>query len=233
MGALNILLIPTVQMPAPDAELLARIQAAAGPESTVTIAESRSEAYEAIVEADVILGRIDPELLARARRLKWVHATTAGADRYLFPEMMEHSAVISGDKGLVGSHLADTAMGLLLAVVRRIAIAILDGPASWEKRFEYRKDQLELEGLTMGIVGFSGTGRAIAQRAAGFDMRCIAVDAYDVPGSPPCRRSGASSGWRNSSRSRMWSPRGCRSPRRPVECSTTSGSRSSSAGRSS
>lgn len=184
MDALNILLVPTLQMPRPDAEVLARIQEAAGPDSTITIAESPGEAYEAITEADVLLGRIDPTLLARARRLKWVHATTAGADAYLFPEMMASDVVLSGDKGLVGSHLAETAFGLLLAITRRIAVAVLDGPRSWERRVEYRMEEFELEGLTMGIVGFGGTGRAIAQRAAGFDMHCIAVDAHDVPPSP-------------------------------------------------
>lgn len=182
--ALNILLVPTLQMPKPDAEVLARIQEAAGPASTITIAESPGEAYEAIVETDVLLGRIDADLLSRAKRLKWVHATTAGADAYLFPEMLEADVIISGDKGLVGSHLADTAFGLLLAITRRIAVAILDGPKSWEHRVEYRMEEFELEGLTMGIVGFGGTGRAIAQRAAGFGMRCIAVDSHDVPTSP-------------------------------------------------
>jgi phosphoglycerate dehydrogenase-like enzyme len=36
----------------------------------------------------------------------------------------------------------------------------------------------------MGIVGFGGTGRQIARRAAGFGMRCIAVDCDPVPPSP-------------------------------------------------
>ena len=59
MTALNILLVPTLQMPKPDAAVLARIQDAAGPDSTITVAESPGEAYEAIVSADVLLGRID------------------------------------------------------------------------------------------------------------------------------------------------------------------------------
>ncbi|MGE3961521.1 MAG: D-2-hydroxyacid dehydrogenase [Dehalococcoidia bacterium] len=187
MDALNILLVPTLQMPRPDTEVLARIEAAAGPGATVTIAESPGEAYEAIVDADVLLGRIDADLLGRAKRLKWVHATTAGADAYLFPEMMESPVLLSGDKGLVGSHLAETAFGLLLAITRRIADAILDGPRSWERRVAYRAEEFELEGLTMGIVGFGGTGRALAQRAVGFDMRCLAVDAFEVPPSPHVR----------------------------------------------
>jgi phosphoglycerate dehydrogenase-like enzyme len=36
----------------------------------------------------------------------------------------------------------------------------------------------------MGIVGFGGTGRAVAQRALGFGMRVLAVDVEDVPPMP-------------------------------------------------
>lgn len=181
---MNILVIPGLQMPVVSAETLAQIREAAGPDSSVTVAESYGEALEAIAEADVLLGRIDPTLLAAAKRLRWVHATTAGADAYLFPEMLSSDVMISGDKGLVGSHLAETAFGLLLAITRRIAVAILDGPVSWERRVAYRMEEFELEGLTMGIVGFGGTGRAIARRAAAFGMECIAVDDHDVEASP-------------------------------------------------
>ena len=43
--------------------------------------------------------------------------------------------------------------------------------------------EFELEGLTMGIVGFGGTGRAIAKRAHAFGMKCIAVDRDPVEAS--------------------------------------------------
>jgi D-2-hydroxyacid dehydrogenase (NADP+) len=184
MDALNILLIPSLQMPNPGPEVIERIHDAVGPDGTVTVADSYGEALEAIAEADVLLGRIDAPLLAAGRRLKWVHATTAGADAYLFPEMMESPVVLSGDKGLVGSHLAETAFGLLLAISRRIAVAIQDGPSSWEKRVAYRMEEFELDGLTMGIVGFGGTGRAIARRAEAFGMHCLAIDAKEVHDSP-------------------------------------------------
>ncbi len=82
----------------------------------------------------------------------------------------------------MGSHLAETAFALLLAITRRLALAVLDGPKSWERRVEYRRAEFELEGLTMGIVGFGGTGKAIAKRAAAFGMNCIAVDAEPLAG---------------------------------------------------
>lgn|GEM_PF-96586 len=182
-GSLSVLIIPSLQMPEVSAAMLAQVRRAAGDDARITVAESTGEALEAIQDAEVLLGRIDSRLLAAAPRLRWVHATTAGADAYLFPEMLDSPVLLSGDKGLVGSHLAETAFGLLLAITRRIAVAILDGPASWERRVDYRREEVELEGLTMGIVGFGGTGRALARRAAAFGMRCIATDHLPVPAS--------------------------------------------------
>ena len=46
-----------------------------------------------------------------------------------------------------------------------------------------RSKEIELEGLTMGVVGFGGTGRAIAKRAVAFGMSVVAVDALAVPAS--------------------------------------------------
>jgi phosphoglycerate dehydrogenase-like enzyme len=120
-------------------------------------------------------------MFARAKRLSWVHAITSGADSYLFPEMVRSEVLLTGDKGLVGSHLADHTFALLLSLTRRLAAAGKDAPNSWKNRVAYRAEEFELEGCTMGIVGFGGTGRQIARRAKAFGMRCIAVDCDPVP----------------------------------------------------
>ena len=181
---MRILVIPGLTMPAADDALIERILEAAGLGAEVRIADSPGAALEAAADAEVILGQVNRELFLRAPRLRWVHATTAGADMYLFDEMVRSDVLLSGDKGLVGSHLAEHTFALLLAITRRLAQAVLDGPVSWERRVQYRREEFELEGLTMGIVGFGGTGRAIAKRAAAFGMSCIAVDCDEVPTSP-------------------------------------------------
>lgn len=181
---MNILVMTGLTMPEIPAGLVERIEVAAGGDAEITIANSPGEAIEAAPDAEVIFGRIDPRLFERATNLRWVHAATAGADAYLFDAFRSSDVLLSGDKGLVGSHLAETAFGLLLALTRRIARAHLDGPASWEHRVEYRREEFELEGLTMGVVGFGGTGRAITKRAAAFGMHCLAVDRDEVAPTP-------------------------------------------------
>src|SRR4029450_4689371 len=57
-------------------------------------------------------------------------------------------------------------------------------PRASSLREPIRLLQLELYDLTMGIVGFGGTGREVARRALGFGMRVIAVDIEDVAPEP-------------------------------------------------
>ena len=72
--------------------------------------------------------------------------------------------------------------GLLLALTRQIHTAIRLGSGAWEQREAMRTVEIELEGLTMGIFGFGGTGRAMARRATGFGMKLLALDELAVPG---------------------------------------------------
>lgn len=178
---MHILIIPGVTMPTVDDTLLVRIRETAGADVRITVAKSAADATSAMEDVEVILGAITPAMFARARKLCWVHAITSGADSYLFPEMVNSEVMLSGDKGLVGTHLADHTFALLLSLTRRLARAVQDAPNSWTHRVAYRAEEFELEGRTMGIVGFGGTGRQIARRAAAFGMRCIAVDCDAVP----------------------------------------------------
>ncbi len=180
---MNILVMTSLTMQDIDSLAIEKIRAAAGDKAEIIVARNEQEVITAAPEADIIFGRITEEIFAATTKLKWVHASTAGADAYLFESFASSDALLSGDKGLVGSHLAETAFGLLLAITRRIDHAILDGPTSWNHRIDYRRQEFELEGLTMGIVGFGGTGRAIAKRAHAFGMKCIAVDRDPVEAS--------------------------------------------------
>ncbi len=179
---MHILIITGLTLASVTDEQLHDIREAAGPDAVITIAADREEALAAAPEVDVILGFIDPQLLAAAPKLRWVHAIASGVDFMLFPEFKSSDIVLTGEKGLVGPHLDVHAMALLLAHTRRIADALRDGRGSWARRVEYRQEEIELEGLTMGIVGFGGTGREIAKRAAGFGMRIRAVDRDAVGG---------------------------------------------------
>ncbi len=160
---------------------LEAIRAAAPPGSTVRVAGGLREALAEAEDVEVLLGYIPERYFHAAPRLKWVHAIASGMDAFLYPAMRNSDVVLTGEKGLVGGHLADTGFGLLLALTRQIKTAIRLGPEGWQHRAEMRAREIELEGMTMGVIGFGGTGRALARRAVAFGMNVLAVDALPVP----------------------------------------------------
>jgi phosphoglycerate dehydrogenase-like enzyme len=179
-GPVTILVVLGLTLPEISDDDVERIRAAAPPGSTVRVARGMREAIAGAADVDVILGFIPEPLFAAAPRLRWVHAIASGMDMFLYPAMRDSKVILSGEKGLVGGHLADTGFGLLLALTRQIATAIRLGPRGWSEREAMRRVEIELEGLTMGVVGFGGTGRALARRAVAFGMRVLAVDAWPV-----------------------------------------------------
>jgi phosphoglycerate dehydrogenase-like enzyme len=177
----NVLVIKGLTLPEVSADDIARIQDAAGDDATVTVVDSVRAAFEPASSCDVVLGFMPPKLFAACTALRWVHATASGVDGFMYPEFRDSDVVLTGEKGLVGGHLADHGFGLLLAITRRIAVAVRLGPSGWDVREDMRREELELEGLVLGVVGFGGTGRAMARRAVAFGMSCLAVDEMTVP----------------------------------------------------
>ena len=160
-----------------DDALIQRIQDVSEEVEIIT-ASSEGEALEIMPEVEVVLGPVTPAMLALGDQLRWVQNLGAGVDGVLFPEFVESDVVLTSAKGIVGIHLADHAMALLLSLTRGIATAVRN--PSFDQRWPIRAASWELAGRTMGIVGLGGTGQALAIRAAGFGMRIIAVDPDDV-----------------------------------------------------
>ncbi len=183
---MNILVTKTLTLPEVSTEDLAQIQTAAGADANVIVVDSPRDGIAHAADIEVVLGLTTKRLFKAATKLRWVHATASGIDMFMYPEFVDSPVILTGEKGLVGSHLADHGFGLLLALTRRIAMAIKLGPAGWanDKRELMRFSELELEGMTMGILGFGGTGRHLAKRATAFGMPVQALDLFDVEPAP-------------------------------------------------
>jgi len=180
---MKIILIPGLTLPEFSADDVARIRAAAGSAADV-IVTTQAEAPKHAEQAEVILGSVPRELFQAAPRLRWVQATSSGVDPFMYPEFRDSDVILTSEKGLVGEHLADHAFGLLLTLTRQLTRTFRLGPDGWQHRPGLRRQMVELSGLTMGIIGFGGTGRAVARRAHAFGMRCQAIDRDAVPNSP-------------------------------------------------
>lgn len=151
---------------------------AAGPDSRIVKAENSDGQRRELPDTDVIFGRVHPDNFSLAPKLRLYHSIGAGVDNILTPELINSDVPLASEKGEVGIHLAEHAFALLLGLTRGLHTAIRT--PDYGLREPIRVHQRELYEQTMGIVGFGGTGRAVAKRAVGFGMRVLGVDIEDV-----------------------------------------------------
>ena len=172
---LKILIIPGLTLTEIPEQSVISLESAAGTDSEIVISEY-ADAHKHIGDADIVLGIVTPKLFSAAKKLRWVQSISSGVDSFMYPEFINSDVLLTSEKGLVGEHLADHAFGLLLALTRQLAAARDLGPDSWNNRPELRAQEVELTGLNLGIIGFGGTGRAVAKRAHAFGLRIRAID---------------------------------------------------------
>ena len=175
---LKIVIIPGLTLPEVSAADLSRIQEAGHTNDVVVT--TPTGAHNEVADADVIFGFVPQRLFASCQKLRWVHAIASGVDSFLYPAFRDSQVVLTSEKGLVGEHLADHAFGLLLMLTRQLKSALLYKADAWNHRPEMRFQELELTDLSMGIIGFGGTGKAMAKRAQAFGMQVQAIDSEIV-----------------------------------------------------
>jgi len=123
----------------------------------------------------VVAEPVDEATLARFPKLRLVANYGAGYDLVDVEACRGRGVAITNTPGVTAAATADLTMGLILAVRRRIAAGdrvVRSGRwgSGWADE-PLRGD--EVTGATLGIVGLGRTGRAVAQRARGFEMRVL------------------------------------------------------------
>ena len=121
---------------------------------------------------EIIYGSISEADFPKAGSLRWVHQPHAGVEGFMYPAFKASDVVLTNCRRLYGRQISEHAFALLLSLTRSI-------PAQLEfmkrKHWE-RVPCIELAGMTMGILGLGGIGRAVAARAKAFEFNVIAVD---------------------------------------------------------
>lgn len=148
----------------------------------VTTAE---ELAREIIDADVLYGFPTADLLRAGRALRWIQSPSAGVN-YLqhLPELVESDIVLTNTRGAHGPSIGEHTFALLFALTRHIPESLqAQRERHWARPELYRTSK-EIRGRTMGIIGYGAIGRAVAQRATGFEMEILAVDPHPEPGAP-------------------------------------------------
>lgn len=162
--------------PAVDENELQAIQAVSSDVSIQNV-ENEDQALEIIDEIDAMYGRITPDLLARAKKLRWIQTPMAGLEHYMFPALAESNVTLSNMQGIYSDNIADHVMGYILMFARGFHIFLRQ---QLQRNWAKGAPVLHLADTTLGVIGLGGIGTAVAKRGAAAEMRVIATNAVVI-----------------------------------------------------
>jgi len=114
--------------------------------------------------------------ILRAVNLRFIGRLGSGLDIIDLPTAEEEGVeVISVPEGNANA-VAEHAMGMLLSLMNRLVQADREVRAGDWNREERRG--IELGGKTVGLLGYGHTGRAMAKKLSGFDVKIKVYDKY-------------------------------------------------------
>jgi lactate dehydrogenase-like 2-hydroxyacid dehydrogenase len=112
------------------------------------------------------------ELMRELPKLEIVGCQGVGVDAIDLAYAREHNVIVTNTPDVLNDDVADVAMALLLATIRRIPQGdryVREG--RWLKGPMALTDTLR--NRTLGMVGFGRIGKTIARRAAAFDLKIV------------------------------------------------------------
>ena len=161
-----------------SARALETLRAAPGIQVDERRGLSETELLPLVAEIDAWIVRggtkVTRRLIEASPRLRWVARAGAGLDNIDVAAAKERGIAVLNVPGANAVAVAELMFGLLLGLLRQIPAADASvRRGEWDKSPYMGR---ELRGKTLGIVGLGKIGRAVAQRARGFEMTCVGHD---------------------------------------------------------
>ncbi len=141
---------------------------------------TRQEILQIIAPFQVLVVRtktnIDAEILNAANNLKVIARAGSGLDN-IDIEIAEQKGIYCFNAGQANADaVGEHALGMLLSLMRNLNKADNEVRNKiWDRE---GNRGFELNGKTVGIIGFGNTGKAFAKKLAGFDVNILAYDKY-------------------------------------------------------
>jgi phosphoglycerate dehydrogenase-like enzyme len=139
-----------------------------------------SGADPAIDEADVAFGQPDPAAVIKAPKLKWVHLTSAGYDRYDRPDLRaafkSRGAVVTNSSSVYEEPCAEHIVAMMFSLARQLPRS-LDNQSKkrgWPDK-EIRRSSHLLTGQTAVLLSFGSIARRVVELLTPLRMNLIAV----------------------------------------------------------
>lgn len=140
---------------------------------------AKAEHDPQLAQADIAFGQPDPEGIAGAAQLKWIHVSSSGITRYDTPEfrglMARRNVVVSNSASVYFEPCAIHVLAFMLAQARNLPRALQTSAANatsvWN---ELRSNCSTLQGHTVLILGYGAIGKRLAQLLRPFGVKLIA-----------------------------------------------------------
>ena len=136
--------------------------------------EDRIGDYDAIVIRSAT--KLTADVLERAERLKVIGRAGVGVDNVDVDAATRRGIVVANAPESTVVSAAEHAVGLLVALARHIPQAHASLKQGRWERSSY--GGIELEGKTLGVLGFGRIGQQVARRAVGLGMNVVAHDPF-------------------------------------------------------
>ncbi|MBL8826397.1 MAG: D-2-hydroxyacid dehydrogenase [Planctomycetaceae bacterium] len=139
-----------------------------------------------ILDADLFCGHdrfqtVPWDEVVRRGRLRWIQSSAAGMDHCLKPSVIASDIQVCSASGALADQVAEQTFALLFGSARALPVFF----RAQQKREFIRKPTRDVHGATVGIVGFGGNGRRLAEVLAPLRVRLLATDVFpeDKPAS--------------------------------------------------
>lgn len=141
---------------------------------------NEADVLEAAADAEVVwlfggARVVTADVLPRLKKCRVILRTGTGTDNVPVAEATRLGILVANTPETTTDTVAEHAIGLLLAVLRKIAVhdrlvrqGIWDRDRAWPN--------WHIVGQTLGLVGFGRIARAVAKKIGGFDVKIIAAD---------------------------------------------------------
>ncbi|MFV0335927.1 MAG: 2-hydroxyacid dehydrogenase [Tropicimonas sp.] len=165
---------------------VARSMSPSGVDLQVFTKRGDPAAREALSQADVMVGTVPPFEMDDAfyescPRLKLVQLLIAGYDKYDIDAARRAGVLIASNGGANANGVAEHAFMLMMALKRRLLRYHGDVVEGRWWSFGNMPPITDLNGATLGIVGFNTIGKRLARLARAFDMRVVYTDLVRLP----------------------------------------------------
>lgn len=151
-----------------------------GVQADVKIGLSEDELAKVVGEYDGMIirsgAKVTAKVLANPGKLRAIARAGVGVDNVDLDAATKAGILVMNTPDGNTLSTAEQTLNLMLAISRHTAqgdVHVREG--KWERK---KFTGTQLAGKTLGVIGFGRIGRAVAERALGFDMKVIAYDPF-------------------------------------------------------